>query len=202
MFLVTSSFKLFNIFPPERTNKAVEVVFLFDGSASLDEIEFNKNKDFIVEIMGSLRDTPVTVIIQLIKLFIFAAVQFSSTVHKVFDFNDYAAGRALDKLMKEKHLKSLTNTHRGSIQLLDNEHCICASPDVTKVLILITDGDPSDTDRRGIIKRYDDKNITRLVVGVGCDVLHQSQQKKHHVVSLSTNSSADFSSQSSFYFPC
>lgn len=45
--------------------------------------------------------------------FQFAAVQFSSTVHKVFDFNDYAAGRALDKLMKDKHLKSLTRTHRA-----------------------------------------------------------------------------------------
>lgn len=54
-----------------------------------------------------------------------------------------------------------------------------ASPDVTKVLILITDGDPSDIDRNGIIKRYDDKNIIRLVIGVGCDVLHQSQQKNN-----------------------
>ncbi|XP_019215078.1 integrin alpha-L isoform X4 [Oreochromis niloticus] len=143
----------------ERTNKSVEAVFLFDGSASLDEREFNKIKDFIVEIMGSLRDTPVT----------FAAVQFSNTVHKVFDFNDYAAGRALDKLMKEKHLKSLTMTHRALEFVLDeifDNNATGASPDVTKVLILITDGDPSDTDSRGIIKRYDDKNIIRLVVGV------------------------------------
>ncbi|XP_005755474.1 integrin alpha-L-like [Pundamilia nyererei] len=144
----------------ERTNKSVEVVFLFDGSASMTEREFNKNKDFIVEIMGSLRDTPV----------MFAAVQFSTTVHKVFDFNDYAAGRALDKLMKDKHLKGLTSTHRALEFVLDeifDNPAAGSSPDVTKVLILITDGDPSDTDRNGIIKRYDDKNIIRLVVGVG-----------------------------------
>ncbi|XP_042075511.1 integrin alpha-L isoform X2 [Haplochromis burtoni] len=142
----------------ERTNKSVEVVFLFDGSASMSEREFKKNKDFIVEIMGSLRDTP------------FAAVQFSFTVHKVFDFNDYAAGRALDKLMKDKHLKTLTMTHKALEFVLDeifDSPAAGASPDVTKVLILITDGDPSDTDRNGIIKRYDDKNIIRLVIGVG-----------------------------------
>uniref|UniRef100_A0A668T3W8 VWFA domain-containing protein n=1 Tax=Oreochromis aureus TaxID=47969 RepID=A0A668T3W8_OREAU len=139
----------------EQTNKSVEVVFLFDGSASMTEAEFNKNKDFIVEIMESHRDTP------------FAAVQFSYTVHKVFDFNDYDAGRALDKLMKEKHLKTLTMTHKALEFVLDeifDNNATGASPDVTKVLILITDGDPSDTDRRGIIKRYDDKNITRLVI--------------------------------------
>uniref|UniRef100_A0AAX7SZD0 VWFA domain-containing protein n=1 Tax=Astatotilapia calliptera TaxID=8154 RepID=A0AAX7SZD0_ASTCA len=150
----------------ERTNKSVEVVFLFDGSASMTEAEFNKNKVFIVEIMGSLRDTPV----------MFAAVQFSSTVHKVFDFNDYAAGRALDKLMKDKHLKTLTNTHRALEFVLDeifDNPAAGASPDVTKVLILITDGDPSDTDRNGIIRRYDDKNIIRLVIGVGHATLHK-----------------------------
>lgn len=40
-----------------------------------------------------------------------------------------------------------------------------ASPDATKVLVLITDGDPSDGDN-GVIKRYDDKNIIRFVIGV------------------------------------
>ncbi|XP_065327248.1 integrin alpha-L-like [Pelmatolapia mariae] len=147
------------IIVPERTNRSMEVVFLFDGSASMSEAEFNKNKDFIVEIMDSLRDTPV----------MFAAVQFSTRVHKVFDFNDYAAGRALDKLKNDKHLKGLTATHRALEFVLDEmfeNPAAGASPDVTKVLILITDGDPSDTDRRGIVKRYDDKNIIRLVIGV------------------------------------
>lgn len=43
-----------------------------------------------------------------------------------------------------------------------------ASPDATKVLVLITDGDPSDTDRNGIIKKYGAKNIIRFVIGVSC----------------------------------
>lgn len=43
----------------------------------------------------------------------FAAVQFSTDVRTVFDFNDYQNGSAEEKLMKEKHMKSLTNTHKA-----------------------------------------------------------------------------------------
>lgn len=45
-----------------------------------------------------------------------------------------------------------------------------ASPDATKVLVLITDGDPSDRDRNNITAKYDEMNIIRFVIGVGCDV--------------------------------
>lgn len=45
--------------------------------------------------------------------FQFAAVQFSSDYRKVFDFTDYQAGRALDKLNNEPHMKTLTNTHKA-----------------------------------------------------------------------------------------
>ncbi|XP_030596362.1 integrin alpha-L-like [Archocentrus centrarchus] len=144
----------------EMTTNTVDLVFLFDGSASMTEAEFNKNKDFIVEIMDSLKNTSIK----------FAAVQFSRTVNKVFDFNDYEAGSALEKLKNEKHLKSLTNTHRAlefvMNEILENP-AAGATPDATKVLVLITDGDPSDVDRTGIIKKYDDKNIIRLVIGIG-----------------------------------
>uniref|UniRef100_A0A669BSI0 Integrin alpha-L n=1 Tax=Oreochromis niloticus TaxID=8128 RepID=A0A669BSI0_ORENI len=143
----------------ECTKKTVDLVFLFDGSASLTQNEFNRNKDFIVEIMNSLKNMSIK----------FAAVQFSRTVQKVFDFNDYEAGRALDKLKKENHLKSLTNTHRAIEFVLDeifDNKAAGASPDATKVLILITDGDPSDTDKNKIIKKYDEKNIIRLVIGI------------------------------------
>lgn len=44
-------------------------------------------------------------------LFQFAAVQFSMLPRTVFDFNEYQAGAALDKLEKEAHMKDLTNTH-------------------------------------------------------------------------------------------
>ncbi len=43
----------------------------------------------------------------------FAAVQFSKDIQTVFDFNDYQKGFAEEKLMKEKHMQSLTNTYRA-----------------------------------------------------------------------------------------
>uniref|UniRef100_A0A8C2WYR7 VWFA domain-containing protein n=1 Tax=Cyclopterus lumpus TaxID=8103 RepID=A0A8C2WYR7_CYCLU len=146
----------------ECTKKTVDLVFLFDGSRSMSEDEFNKNKDFIVDIMNSLKNSSIK----------FAAVQFSTEYRKVFDFNDYQAGRDSDKLQKEPQLRSLTNTHKALKfvdEILDNSES-GASPDATKVVVLITDGDPSDSDRNGIIKRYDEKNIIRFVIGVSCDV--------------------------------
>ncbi|KAI4832766.1 hypothetical protein KUCAC02_015715 [Chaenocephalus aceratus] len=138
--------------------KTVDLVFLFDGSGSMTEGEFNKNKDFIVDIINSLKNSSIK----------FAAVQFSFTNRNVFDFNDYQAGSYLEKLMKEPHMRKLTNTHGALTYVLDDilkNPKAGASPDATKVVVLITDGDPSDRDR-GIIQRYDDQNIIRFVIGV------------------------------------
>ncbi|TKS69297.1 Integrin alpha-L CD11 antigen-like family member A [Collichthys lucidus] len=143
----------------ECKKQTVDLTFLFDGSGSMTEEEFHKNKDFIVDIMKNLSSSSIK----------FAAVQFSSIYRKVFDFNDYQAGTALDKLMKEPHMKDLTNTHRALKfvleQIFENPGA-GATPDATKVLVIITDGDPSDADRHGIIEKYDEKDITRFVIGV------------------------------------
>ncbi|KAM9363268.1 integrin alpha-L-like [Symphorus nematophorus] len=120
------------------TEKTVDLVFIIDGSGSMTGDEFNKSKDFIEDIMNSLKNTSVK----------FAAVQFSTDSRKVFDFNDYQAGRALDKLMKEPHMMSLTNTHRALKfvleEILENPDA-GASPDAAKVVVIITDGDPRNT---------------------------------------------------------
>ncbi|XP_070775265.1 integrin alpha-L [Enoplosus armatus] len=140
------------------TKKTVDLAFLFDGSGSMTQGEFNKNKDFIEDIMKNLTNTSIK----------FAAVQFSTDYNKVFDFSEYQAGSALDKLKKEHHMKKLTNTHKALTFVLEGifENVTAgASPDATKVLVLITDGDPSDTGDE-IIKRYNDKNIIRFVIGV------------------------------------
>ncbi|CAL8270100.1 unnamed protein product [Gadus morhua 'NCC'] len=141
------------------TKKTVDLVFLFDGSASMTRDEFNKNKDFIVDIMNSIKNTSIK----------FAAVQFSSQPRKVFDFNDYHSGEATKLLRNERFMQSLTNTYRALDYTLDKlfeNQAAGASPDATKVLVIITDGDPSDRDRNGIVKKYNDKEIIRLVIGV------------------------------------
>ncbi|KAF3687166.1 Integrin alpha-M CD11 antigen-like family member B [Channa argus] len=159
---MTDDFQLVPPFTPafqECTKKTVDLIFLFDGSGSMTEAEFNKNKDFIVDIINSLKNSSIK----------FAAVQFSTDYKKVFDFNDYEAGTSIDKLMAEPHMKGLTNTHKALTFVLDHlfeSRGAGASPDATKVLVIITDGDPSDLDRRNIVQRYDEKNIIRFVIGV------------------------------------
>ncbi|CAL8237626.1 unnamed protein product [Lota lota] len=141
------------------TKKTVDLVFLFDGSASMTVEEFSKNKDFILDIMNSIKNSSIK----------FAAVQFSSTSRKVFDFNDYQNGKATELLKAEPFLRSLTNTYRALKYTLDNlflNQLAGASPDATKVLVIITDGDPSDRDKMEIVKKYDEKNIIRFVIGV------------------------------------
>uniref|UniRef100_A0A8C5F7V6 VWFA domain-containing protein n=1 Tax=Gadus morhua TaxID=8049 RepID=A0A8C5F7V6_GADMO len=135
------------------TKKTVDLVFLFDGSASMTRDEFNKNKDFIVDIMNSIKNTSIKVT----KL-------FRSQPRKVFDFNDYHSGEATKLLRNERFMQSLTNTYQAD-KLFENQ-AAGASPDATKVLVIITDGDPSDRDRNGIVKKYNDKEIIRLVIGV------------------------------------
>ncbi|XP_029004008.1 integrin alpha-D [Betta splendens] len=143
----------------ECRNKNVNLVFLFDGSESMTEEEFNKNKDFIKEIIDKLKNSSIK----------FAAVQFASDPRLVFDFNDYVAGTALDKLQKEPHMRKLTNTHKALTFVLNDileNPAAGATADATKVLVLITDGNPSDTDRRNITGQYEDKNIIRFVIAV------------------------------------
>ncbi|XP_071772136.2 integrin alpha-X [Centroberyx gerrardi] len=143
------------------TKKMVDLAFLFDGSESMTTAEFEKNKDFIIDIMEKMKNSSIK----------FAAAQFSSDPRKVFDFNDYQKGTASDDLKREVHMKQLTNTHKALRYMLKNifeNQMAGASPDATKVLVIITDGDPSDRDNKTdrIIKKYDDKNIIRFVIGV------------------------------------
>uniref|UniRef100_A0A8C7IQK2 VWFA domain-containing protein n=1 Tax=Oncorhynchus kisutch TaxID=8019 RepID=A0A8C7IQK2_ONCKI len=144
----------------ECTKKIVDLVFLFDGSASMTTEEFNENKGFINNIMTTLKNSSIK----------FAAVQFSSNTRTVFNFRDYQEGRALTQLWKEEHMADLTNTHKAIDFVLKNifeNQAAGATADATKVLVIITDGNPSDTDKRfNSIERSDKKNIIRFVIGV------------------------------------
>ncbi|KAJ3614082.1 hypothetical protein NHX12_017659 [Muraenolepis orangiensis] len=101
--------------------------------------------------------------------FKFAAVQFSSFARMVFNFNDYQNGKATELLKAEPFMQDLTNTYRALnytlIELFENQMA-GASPDATRVLLIITDGDPSDRDTTiKIVEKYDEKHITRFVIG-------------------------------------
>ncbi|XP_037399260.1 integrin alpha-M-like [Pygocentrus nattereri] len=144
----------------ECPNTAVNVVFLIDASSSMKTRDFNMNKEFISYIMRQLKNSWIQ----------FAAVQFSAVPRTIFTFSDYMDGTALKKLYEEEHMKELTNTHQAIdyvLRNLFNSISSGADPKATKALVIITDGTSTDFNTRAVIKRCDDQQITRFVIGVG-----------------------------------
>lgn len=144
----------------ECTKREVNLVFLFDGSKSLKSHEFEMNKNFIKDVMKKLSNSSIK----------FAAVQFASTFRTVFDFNDYQDGSAEHKLMKETHMKELTNTHGAIDYVLENilnNTSSGADLSTQKALVIITDGEPTDYDDLNALNRCEEQNILRYIIGVG-----------------------------------
>lgn len=132
----------------ECTKREINLVFLFDGSSSMKIQEFDMNKNFIKDVMKKLSNSSIKVkqsisnftmwkwvcnsvqykycsvywdydnAVVCLSVCQFAAVQFSSKVQTVFDFNDYQNGSAEKKLKEEEHMKSLTNTYKAITHVL------------------------------------------------------------------------------------
>ncbi|KAG5278800.1 hypothetical protein AALO_G00102900 [Alosa alosa] len=149
---ITSAFK-------ECTKQIVDLVFLFDGSTSMKTEDFRKTKELIKTIMNKMQNTSIQ----------FAAVQFSSQFKTVFTFKDFQDKKALKKLDDEPQMKALTNTHQALrftlLNLFDKQES-GRHPDAIKAVVIITDGNPSDTNKMGgyILEKYEARHIIRFVI--------------------------------------
>ncbi|KAM6165845.1 integrin alpha-L [Erethizon dorsatum] len=153
----------------------VDLVFLFDGSMSLQQDEFQKIVDFMKDVMRKLSNSSYQ----------FAAVQFSSEYKTEFNFSDYVKSKDPDVLLaKVNHMRLLTNTF-GAINYVVTEvfrEDRGARPDATKVLIIITDGEATDTGNVDMAK-----DIIRYIIGIGKHFkTTQSQQELHKFASTPT----------------
>ncbi|KAJ7314101.1 hypothetical protein JRQ81_006036 [Phrynocephalus forsythii] len=148
----------------------VDLVFLFDGSESMSDGEFDKLKDFMINVMEKLHNSTIH----------FAAVQFSNEVKLEFDFNDYINDRNPRKLLANvQHMKHLTNTFKA-IRFVTNNVFIPERgmrEEANKVIVLITDGDASDSDK-GIIAAASKKGILRLIIGIGVHFNSRGSKEK------------------------
>ncbi|XP_075384246.1 integrin alpha-L [Tenrec ecaudatus] len=146
----------------------VDLVFLFDGSRSMQQDEFQKILDFMKEVMKKLSNSSYQ----------FAAVQFSTTYKTEFNFLDYVRLKDPDALLANvKHMLHLTNTF-GAINYVATEVFrkeLGARPDATKVLIIITDGEATDN---GNIDAAQD--IVRYIIGIGKHFKTQENQEALH----------------------
>ncbi|XP_049759651.1 integrin alpha-L isoform X1 [Elephas maximus indicus] len=146
----------------------VDLVFLFDGSRSMQPDEFQKIVDFMKDVMKKLSNTSYQ----------FAAVQFSTTYKTEFNFLDYVGQKDPDTLLaKVKHMAQLTNTF-GAINYVATkvfQQKLGARPDATKVLIIITDGEATDKGSIDVAK-----DIIRYIIGIGKHFQKQESQETLH----------------------
>uniref|UniRef100_A0A8C9I410 Integrin subunit alpha L n=1 Tax=Piliocolobus tephrosceles TaxID=591936 RepID=A0A8C9I410_9PRIM len=109
---------------------------------------------------------------------LFAAVQFSTSYKTEFDFSDYVKQKDPDILLEHvKHMLLLTNTF-GAINYVATEvfrEELGARPDATKVLIIITDGEATDS---GNIDAA--KDIIRYIIGIGKHFQTKESQETLH----------------------
>uniref|UniRef100_A0A2I3HYK5 Integrin subunit alpha L n=1 Tax=Nomascus leucogenys TaxID=61853 RepID=A0A2I3HYK5_NOMLE len=109
---------------------------------------------------------------------LFAAVQFSTSYKTEFNFSDYVKRKDPDALLKHvKHMLLLTNTF-GAINYVATEvfrEELGARPDATKVLIIITDGEATDS---GNIDAA--KDIIRYIIGIGKHFQTKESQETLH----------------------
>uniref|UniRef100_A0A2K6E014 Integrin subunit alpha L n=1 Tax=Macaca nemestrina TaxID=9545 RepID=A0A2K6E014_MACNE len=109
---------------------------------------------------------------------LFAAVQFSTSYKTEFDFSDYVKQKDPDTLLEHvKHMLLLTNTF-GAINYVATEvfrEELGARPDATKVLIIITDGEATDS---GDIDAA--KDIIRYIIGIGKHFQTKESQETLH----------------------
>ncbi|XP_068940779.1 integrin alpha-L isoform X2 [Petaurus breviceps papuanus] len=149
--------------PPLRANPGyqeclkanVDLVFLFDGSYSISNNDFKKILEFMEDVMRKLSNSS----------FHFAAVQFSSSSKTEFYFSDFIKARNPGSLLANViHMQELTNTFGGIKHVVKDvfQASRGARPEAVPVMIIITDGDATDS---GDIE--DAKHIIRYVIGIG-----------------------------------
>ncbi|KAJ6651474.1 hypothetical protein lerEdw1_020936, partial [Lerista edwardsae] len=143
---------------PECAGHPTDIVFLIDGSGSIDQRDFERMKVFVSEVIKRLsgRNT------------LFALMQFSNHFQEHFDFNSQ------DPMHRVMEINQLTGwTHTASainkvMQELFTAHK-GSRKEATKILIVITDGrKETDPLKYGpVIQKAEKAGIIRYAIGVG-----------------------------------
>uniref|UniRef100_A0A8D0H4T4 VWFA domain-containing protein n=1 Tax=Sphenodon punctatus TaxID=8508 RepID=A0A8D0H4T4_SPHPU len=143
--------------PADCLKGNVDLLFLFDGSGSMNTEQFSKIKEFMIDVMKKLSNGTIR----------FAAVQFSEEPKVEFDFKDYSQNPNPEKLLANvRHMTSLTNTFKAIEYVAEQVFTPARGlrDEAKRVIVMITDGDATDT---GNVEAAKKNGITRYVIGVG-----------------------------------
>uniref|UniRef100_A0A8D2DH36 Integrin subunit alpha D n=1 Tax=Sciurus vulgaris TaxID=55149 RepID=A0A8D2DH36_SCIVU len=147
---------------PECSNQEVDVVFLIDGSGSIDESDFNQMKDFVRAVMDQFKGTNT----------LFSLMQYSNIMETHFTFNEFRTSLSPQKLVDPiVQKKGLTYTATGILKVVTElfHSKNGARKGAKKILIVITDGqkykDPLEYS--DVIAKAEKAGIIRYAIGVG-----------------------------------
>ncbi|XP_045705083.1 LOW QUALITY PROTEIN: integrin alpha-D-like [Phyllostomus hastatus] len=147
---------------PECPNQEMDIVFLIDGSGSIDHSDFKQMKDFVRAVMGQFEGTNT----------LFSLMQYSNLLETHFTFTKFQTSSSLQSLVDPIiQLKGLTFTATGILtvvkELFHSKNG--ARKSAKKILIVITDGqkykDPLEYS--DVIPQAEKAGIIRYAIGVG-----------------------------------
>uniref|UniRef100_A0A8C0I310 Integrin subunit alpha D n=1 Tax=Balaenoptera musculus TaxID=9771 RepID=A0A8C0I310_BALMU len=147
---------------PECPNQEIDIVFLIDGSGSIDRNDFKQMKNFVRAVMDQFKGTHT----------LFSLMQFSNLLKTHFTFSQFQTSRSPQSLVDPiVQLSGLTFTATG-IQTVVKELFHSkngARKTAKKILIVITDGQKYKDPLKysDVIPQADRANIIRYAIGVG-----------------------------------
>ncbi|XP_032090505.1 integrin alpha-D-like [Thamnophis elegans] len=164
-FLLDQNLRQIQRFPdklPECARRPADIVFLIDGSGSINTRQFSQMKTFISEVIKRFQNTNTQ----------FGLSQYSRSYEEHFDFLLFKTTPNPDDLIKtiwQLHGATYTATY---IQRVVREMFLPekgARSDASKVLIVITDGEKSGDplEYSDVIPEAQRANIIRFAIGVG-----------------------------------
>uniref|UniRef100_A0A8C2KSI3 VWFA domain-containing protein n=1 Tax=Cyprinus carpio TaxID=7962 RepID=A0A8C2KSI3_CYPCA len=144
--------------PPE-----IDIAFLIDGSASVEDVDFDKMKTFVITIIQSFSNCSSQ----------FAIAQFSTgfEIHSKFEaVNDIDSWRTrIGEIKQQKGWTYSANAINKTVYVPYNLFVSegGARQSAIKILIVITDGSSTDEPHlRGAVEKAEKKNIIRFAIGV------------------------------------
>ncbi|XP_074063288.1 integrin alpha-M-like [Macrotis lagotis] len=179
-FMLDSNLKQEGNFPaslqecPKQEN---DIVFLIDGSGSINERQFAQMKNFVITVMDQFKGTNTQ----------FSLMQYSSDFRTHFTFKDFKNDPTPKHLVEPiQQLEGATHTASGIRRVVRElfQERNGARKDATKILIVITDG-RIEGDRlhyRNVIPEAEEKGIIRYAIGVGRAFATSSSQKELNTI--------------------
>ncbi|XP_075034844.1 integrin alpha-M-like isoform X5 [Mixophyes fleayi] len=169
-------FRLLETLPkslPECNVRSLDIVFLIDGSYSIEDEEFPLILSFVSSVIAAFNGTATQ----------FALVQYSDNPRTEFDFKTFSEVRNHEQLLSriERH-KGGTRTFTAIKYVMENLfHAKSGNrAEAQKVLIVITDGESymENTGMSESIVKAEEQGVRRFAIGVGKDFKRESAREE------------------------